>query len=251
MKELDDYMPQQLDGKVILVTGGTTGIGRSAARILAGLGAKVFINGRHQKQLEEAIEDTRKIYPGALIEGVVADLSDQKGIKAVFSAVKKSFGEIDILINNVGLAADGMTDGSYEKWQYVLNTNLLSYMAFANMAAKSMKGRDGHIVNIGSMSAETREPDGTVYVATKSGIRGFTAALRKELNPEKIKVTLIEPGAVTSDMQPGGSAAHQKKIKAMEMLAAEDITASIVYCLCQPKRSAVVSLQIRPLKQKI
>src|SRR5690606_24718522 len=97
----------------------------------------------------------------------------------------------------------------------------------------------------------TAEADGTVYVTTKAGVRGFTAALRKEVNPLGIKVTLIEPGAASSDMQPGDSEDHRKKIEKMEMLEAEDVAATIVYCLSQPERSDIVSLQVKPTMQII
>jgi NADP-dependent 3-hydroxy acid dehydrogenase YdfG len=111
--------------------------------------------------------------------------------------------------------------------------------------------REGHIVNIGSMSAETHEETGTVYVATKSAIRGFSAALRKEVNELGIKVSLIEPGAVTSDMQPAPKEEQRKQIEKMEMLEAEDIAMSVLFCLSQPKRSDIVSLQVRPHLQVI
>jgi NADP-dependent 3-hydroxy acid dehydrogenase YdfG len=252
MKELEPYMPKSVAGKTVLVTGGTTGIGRATARILAGLGAKVFITGRNLEPLTQTLIDTREMYPEANIDGAISDLSDKEQIRHLFEAFQEKYGELDILINNAGLGADGITKGSYDEWQYILNTNLLNYMACANAAAKMMADRkSGHIVNVGSMSAETREASGTVYVATKAGIRGFTGALRKEVNPDGIKVTLIEPGAVSSDMQPGGSEAHKKKIAAMEMLEAEDIAAAIVFCLSQPERCDIVSLQARPLKQLI
>ena len=251
MKELEDYSPKILKGKTVLITGGTTGIGRATARILAGLGAQVFIVGRNKKPLDEAINDTLEMYPDAEIAGTTADLSEQKGVDKMFNAFKKKFGNLDILINNAGLAAEGITGGNYEEWLYVLNTNLLHYMACANKAAAEMKDRGGFIVNIGSMSAETAEAESTVYVATKAGIRGFSNSLRKELNPKGIRVTLIEPGAVSSDMQPGGGKEHQKKIKKMEMLEAEDIAASIVFILSQPERCDIVTMQIRPSKQLI
>jgi NADP-dependent 3-hydroxy acid dehydrogenase YdfG len=252
MEELEDYSPTRIKGKIILVTGGTTGIGRSVARILGGLGAKVFITGRNQEPLDETVSDTKKLYPDAAISGITSDLSDEKGINAVFSALEKEYGEIDILINNAGLSAEGMTKGNYDEWEYVLHTNLLNYMACSNIAAEKMKKKkQGHIINIGSMSAETKKPESTVYVATKSGIRGFSGSLRKELNPLGIKVTLLEPGLTTSDMIPGGSIEHQKKIAALEMLEAEDISASIIFCLCQPQRCDIVSMQVRPLNELI
>ena len=161
-------------------------------------------------------------------------------------------GGVDILINNAALGADGITEEEYENIRYILETNILGYISFAKEAVKRMTIQQrGHIVNIGSMSAETHEETGTVYVATKSAVRGFSAALRKEVNPLGIKVSLIEPGAVSSDMQPGTREEHRWKIQKMEMLEAEDIAMSILFCLSQPKRCDIVSLQARPHLQII
>jgi NADP-dependent 3-hydroxy acid dehydrogenase YdfG len=126
-------------------------------------------------------------------------------------------------------------------------------MAMSHEAVERMKANGwGHIVNIGSMSADVREKDSSVYVATKSGIQGFSEALRKEVNPLGIKVTLIEPGAVGTDMQSEYSPKEQRKqIEKMEMLRAEDIAACVLYTITQPKRCDVVSLQIRPHLQSI
>lgn len=239
-------------GRIILITGGTTGIGRSTAHLLAGLGAKIFITGRHQEQLDETIRDAKTKYPDALLSGITSDLSSEQGVEEVFRALESEFGDIDILINNAGLAAESAGEGNYEKWSYIVNTNLLSYIACTNAAIKRMKTKkNGHIVNVGSMSAEIRETGSSVYVATKSGIQGFTAALRKEVNPHEIKVTLIEPGAVNTDMQPGTSIEKQDKVAAKEMLNALDIAESILFCLTRSKGCDVVSMQVRPLKQFI
>jgi NADP-dependent 3-hydroxy acid dehydrogenase YdfG len=126
-------------------------------------------------------------------------------------------------------------------------------MAMSHEAAERMKASGwGHIVNIGSMSADVREEDSSVYVATKAGIQGFSEALRKEVNPLGIKVTLIEPGAVGTDMQSQYSPEEQReKIEKMEMLRAEDIAACVLYTITQPKRCDVVALQIRPHLQSI
>jgi NADP-dependent 3-hydroxy acid dehydrogenase YdfG len=161
--------------------------------------------------------------------------------------------KLDILINNAALGYNSVMEGSYGDWQYIVNTNLLGYMAMAHEAIERMKARrEGHIVNIGSMSADVREKDSSVYVATKSGIQGFSEALRKEVNPLGIKVTLIEPGAVGTDMQSQYSPEEQRQREAeLKMLKAEDIAACILYTITQPKRCDVVSLQIRPHLQSI
>lgn len=108
----------------------------------------------------------------------------------------------------------------------------------------------GHIVNIGSMSADVRETGSSAYVATKAGIQGFSEALRKEVNAHGIKVTLIEPGAVGSDMQPEKET-HAAKAVSGDMLKAEDIAACVRYCLTQPSRCDVVAVSIRPHHQEI
>jgi NADP-dependent 3-hydroxy acid dehydrogenase YdfG len=120
-------------------------------------------------------------------------------------------------------------------------------------AVKRMKANGwGHIVNIGSMSADVREKDSSVYVATKAGIQGFSEALRKEVNALGIKVTLIEPGAVGTDMQDQYSPEEQReRIEQMKMLRSEDIAACVLYTITQPKRCDVVTLQIRPHLQSI
>ena len=107
-----------------------------------------------------------------------------------------------MVVNNAALAYQSIMEGDYNDWQYIVQTNLLGYMACAHEAIERMKmNGGGHIVNIGSMSAHVREKNSSVYVATKSGVQGFSEALRKEVNELGIKVTLIEPGAVGTDMQ--------------------------------------------------
>jgi NADP-dependent 3-hydroxy acid dehydrogenase YdfG len=251
MENLDQYSPAQLNGKRILITGSSTGIGRATAILLAQTGAKILITGREPGPLKEALEGIRKKAPDAEVYSVVADVSKESGIDGIFKAVDRELGGLDILINNAGLSAEGIKKGNFAEWQYVLESNLLGYLACANAAVGRMKSKGGHIVNIGSMSAESKTPEGTVYVATKSGVRGFTASLRKEVNPDKIKVTLIEPGSVSSDMQEDSIKKQKEKIKALEMLEATDIAVSIMYVLSQPQRCNIVSLQIRPILELI
>lgn len=161
-------------------------------------------------------------------------------------------GGIDILINNAALPARGIIEGSYDDWKYILETNVLGYIAFAKEAVNRMKEQQsGHIVNIGSMSAEVKEKTGVIYVSTKTAIRGFSTALRKEINPLGIKVSHIEPGAVTSNMQTAPKEVQKEKIAKLEMLEAQDIAMSVLFCLAQPKRCDIVSMQVRPHLQLI
>jgi NADP-dependent 3-hydroxy acid dehydrogenase YdfG len=250
-QSLFNYQLEPVADKSILITGGTTGIGRAIAILLASQGAKVMVFGRHQDDLDEALKDIRAA--GGEVLGLTADVSDPEDIQHVFQEFDRQMEKLDILINNAALGYGPITDGGYPEWEYILKTNLLGYMAMTHEAVERMKASGwGHIVNIGSMSADVREKDSSVYVATKAGIQGFSEALRKEVNPIGIKVTLIEPGAVGTDMQSQYSPAEQReRIGKMKMLRAEDIAACVLYTITQPKRCDVVSLQIRPHLQEI
>jgi NADP-dependent 3-hydroxy acid dehydrogenase YdfG len=250
-QSLFDYQIEPVADKSILITGGTTGIGRATAILLAAQGARVMIFGRQQNDLDEAMKDIREA--GGEVLGLTADVSDPQDIQRVFQEFDQQIDKLDILINNAALGYGSVMEGGYPEWEYILKTNLLGYMAMTHEAAERMKANGwGHIVNIGSMSADVREKDSSVYVGTKAGIQGFSEALRKEVNSHGIKVTLIEPGAVGTDMQSQYSPEQQReRIEKMKMLRAEDIAACVLYTITQPKRCDVVSLQIRPHLQEI
>jgi len=240
----------QLAEKRVLVTGGTTGIGRATAILLASRGAHVLIFGRHEKELTDAMHDLQAA--GKNVHGMTADASRIEDVRRVFKEVDAKLGRLDILINNAALGADGLATMKYENWEYVVRSNLIGYMSCAQEAINRMRPRkSGHIIHVGSMSADVREKDSSVYVATKSAVQGFTEALRKEVNELGIKVSLIEPGSVGTDMQEESPEEQREKEARGEMLMAEDIARCIEYCLVQPERCDVVVVQIRPHLQPI
>ena len=246
-----NYTPESVAGKSILITGGTTGIGRATAILLASQGANIITMGSNQEHLDDALEDIKKNASGS-VHGFVADLSTEEGIQKVFSEVDSQSDSLDILVNNAALPYGSATEGNYQEWKRILDTNLLAYMACTNEAIKRMKEKgEGHIVNIGSMSADVREETSSVYVGTKSGIQGFSNSIRKEINPAGIKVSLIEPGAVDTDMQAENTEKKKENVENLEMLTADDIAVAVLYCLTQPKRCDVVELKIRPHLQLI
>lgn len=234
-----------LAGKNIILTGGTTGIGRAIGILLSKSGANIFTFGREQQPLTEALDAMNRA--GGNAKGITADVSIAEDVKRVFKEADKIFDKLDILICNAGLAIGGIADSAEEDWRYVVETNLMGYLACSKQGIERMKPKkEGHIMFIGSMSAESKNKGSSVYVATKTGIRGFASSLRKELNPEGIKVTLVEPGKTDADMQNLSRTEAQEKQKNLELLRAEDIAEAVKFVLTRPKRSDVVMLQMRP-----
>jgi NADP-dependent 3-hydroxy acid dehydrogenase YdfG len=241
-----------MDGRSVLITGGTTGIGRATAFLLAKQGANVLIAGHDPQHLDDTLKQARELELKGAFNGLVTDLATEDGIKRLFNEADARFHKLDVLINNAALAYQSVTAGSYVDWEYIVKTNLLSYLACTRQAIDRMRGnKSGHIINVGSMSADVRERNSSVYVATKSAIQGFSESLRKEVNELGIKITLIEPGSVGTDMQPVSTAEKEQKEKNLEMLTADDIAEAILYALEQPPRCEVVDIKIRPHLQLI
>ena len=234
-----------LSGKRVLVTGGTTGIGRAIAALLGSYGARVFVFGRHEPELRVALEHIRS--SGAEAEGMMADTAKAEDVASVFAAVDKAFGGLDILVANAGIAGEGLTKSSDADWRYVMETNVLGYMACAKAAVERMEPQgEGHIVIIGSISQDATGP-GSVYSASKAANRAFSKSLREELAEKNIRVSLVEPGMVGADLRKGETPEEQREaIGKGEMLRAEDIAVGVHYILTQPERCTVTEVRIEP-----
>lgn len=253
-----NYTPENIAGKAALVSGGTTGIGLATARLLVSRGARVLIFGRHDPELQDALREL-----GTLGEahGLVADVSQPEDVSRVFQEADAKLGGVDILVANAGIGAESLSESEVADIRYVLDTNLLGSMLCSKEAARRMTSKgSGHIVAIGSMSAKVRNENAEIYVASKSGMRGFYDSLSKTLNPKGIKVTLIEPGLVQARIQLQHlpkeeqivkEAQMQEKIDAQTMIEAQDLAEAVHYVLTQPKGCVVPFLQVRPVKQII
>jgi 3-hydroxy acid dehydrogenase / malonic semialdehyde reductase len=240
-----------LEGKRILVTGGTTGIGRATVALLVQEGAHVLTFGRHQQELDVSLDNARtKAKKGGKVLGLTADVATREGVESVFSAVDRELGGIDILINNAGLAAEGPQDMEEDEWRYVVETNFVGYLSCARSAIKRMEGKGGQLVFIGSVSADFKSPGTSTYAATKAAVKVFAETLRKEVQEKNIKVTLIEPGSVGADMQEKSPEEQREAIARMEMLYAEELAETILFTLTRSARTDVVSMRVEPLMEK-
>lgn len=240
---------ESLQGKRVIVNGGTTGIGRATALLLASYGARLLIFGRHEAELKEALGAIEE--KGGEAHGLTADQAELEDVKRVFKEADEKLGGVDILINNAAVAAAKIAETPDEEWRYVVQANIMGYMACAREAILRMKkSGSGHILNVGSMSADLREEQ-SVYVTTKAAIQAFSESLRKEVNPLGIKVSLVEPGLTATDLVGLERDEAKAKEKKQKIMKPEDVAVAIHYCLTQPKRMDVVVVQLRPHQQAI
>lgn len=233
-----------LAGRRAIITGGTTGIGRAIAVLLASEGAKVFVCGRTPEHLDDALARIREVGGG---DGINVDLTRQEDIERFVREGERYLGKIDIAVINAALAAETLEESDPGFIRYVMDTNLTAFVETAKLATERMvAGSD--VVFIGSMSSVTQEAGSSVYVAAKTGVEGFATALRKELGEKDIKVGIIQPGLTGTDMQyPQIPEEKQREmIHAHKMLRAEDIAVATHYMLTQSRRSLVSMIHVEP-----
>lgn len=238
-----------LAGKHVVVTGGTTGIGRAIAVLLASEGAQVFVCGRDDRHLADALARINEVGRG---DGIAVDLAKPEGMRRFWSAADAALGaRLDVAVVNAAVPAGTPMEVNEDELRYQLETDLVAYVIASREAARRMSGngpKGGDIILIGSMSAVSRGKGSSTYVAAKSGVEGFAAAFREEMAPRNIKVGLIEPGFTGADFQyPEISDKEQREaIHAEQMLRAEDIAVATHFMLTQPRRAAVSLMRVEP-----
>ncbi|MBW6522456.1 SDR family oxidoreductase [Sphingomonas sp. RHCKR47] len=236
-----------LEGRRVVISGGSTGIGRAIAVLLATEGARVFIGASTPEHLDDALARIREVGTG---DGVVLDLAEPDNVGRFLEAARDVMGGYNVIVANAAVGASGVTEMDEPTLRHAISLNFTHYLLLAHQAAKAMGG-EGDIVLVGSMSAYVLGPHSTVYAGIKAGIQGFSVALRRELGPKGIRVALVEPGMTGSTMQePDISPEEQREqIGEEKMLRAEDIAAGVHYLLTQPRRTVIQRLTISPRVQ--
>jgi NADP-dependent 3-hydroxy acid dehydrogenase YdfG len=229
-----------LKGRKAIVTGGTTGIGRAIAVLLASEGVEIFTCGRNEEHLRNGLERINQVGRGS---GIAVDLAGKDGLDRFFDEAGRRLGDYDIAIINAAIPIDGVTQTSEDEARYGVAVDFVAYVMSAHKAARAMKDK-GDLIMIGSMSAHYLGASSSIYSGVKSGIQGFAEALRKELGPQGIKVGLVEPGMTGADFQlPDIPVERQREmINADKMLRAEDIAVAVHFMLTQPRRAVVQQL---------
>lgn len=242
----------KLDGKVAIVTGASSGIGEATAIALSAEGAKVAATARRSERLEQL---ARKV-EGSDFLAITADVRSEQDCERIVQETVAKWGRVDILVNNAGVMLLGpIVDADTEDWRRMIDTNLYGLIYATHKALPVMKRQgSGHIVNISSTAGRTTMVNGGVYNLTKWGVNAFSDSLRQEVHKHKIRVTIIEPGVVQTELRDHITVKEVKDdinawAESMEQLQSEDIAASILYAVTQPLHVNVNEILIRPTDQ--
>lgn len=243
-----------LQNRVAIITGASSGIGEATAHLLAKKGVKVVLAARRVEKLEKLKNEIEK--NGGVAEIVVTDVSHKVAVQHLADYTIEKFGKIDYLINNAGLMPLSFVKNLHvEEWEKMIDVNVKGVMyAVAAVLPNMRENKYGHIINISSVAGKKVMPGSAVYSATKFAVRAFTEGLRMELSPkDNIRATSIEPGAVatelTNTITDDEIQQFVEKLKNMEMLNSEDIARSILYALEQPQHVNIGELLIMPKEQ--
>ncbi len=236
-----------LTDKVAIVTGASSGIGEAAARMLAEEGVNVVLVARSAEKIDALAKEI-----GQRALALAADVGDAEAVAKVFAETKKRFGGLDLLFNNAGVGYNNPFEKSTRsEWEATINANLYGVLNCTQLAIPMLRGRPGAMIStVSSVGGRYGLPGWSVYNATKFAVVGFHDALRKELGPEGIRVSLIEPGAVHTQW---GYNVPPEKMKerrdGLEALHSEDIARALVYAFAQPANMNVQEMLLMPTKQ--
>lgn len=252
-------MTERLDGTVALVTGASSGIGEATARVLAAQGAAVSLVARRKERLESLAVELTKAGARALV--VEADVTDQAQAADAVERTVSALGRLDTVVNNAGVMLLGpVEDAPIDEWERMVQLNVLGLLYIARAAlpdllraAADAPRRVADLVNISSIAGRVARGGSAVYNLTKFGIGAFSDALRQEVTARHVRVSLVEPGAVKTElfshMRPEIQAMSAQRIGEVERLEASDIAETITFIVTRPRRMAVNEVMVRPTEQ--
>lgn len=252
---------ERLTGSVALVTGASSGIGEATARALAGEGAAVALAARRGEQLQRMAGELTAQGGRALM--IETDVTDKAQAEAAVERTVRAFGGLDILVNNAGVMLLGpIEDAPLEEWERMvaLNVQGFLYVAHAGLphllkAARDSGRRVADLVNISSVAGRTPRRGSGVYNMTKFGVGAFSESLRQEVTTRHVRVSLVEPGAVATELRshlrPEILRQQEERYAQTQVLDAVDIADAITYIVTRPRHVAINEILIRPTEQDL
>ena len=246
-------MAGRLDGKVALVTGASSGIGEATAMALAAEGAAVAIAARRTDRLQAL--RTKLDEQGTSVVVLELDVTDEQACRTAVQSTVDELGGLDILVNNAGVMLLGAIErADTTDWIRMVETNVLGLMFMTHAALPHLMESGGQVIQVSSVAGRVPSKGAGVYNASKFAVNAFSESLRQEVTERGVRVVLIEPGMVATELRDhitNAKAKESANARAAEMrqLQSGDIAAAIVYAATQPDHVAVNEILVRPTDQ--
>ncbi len=235
---------EPLAGKVVLITGGSRGVGLATARLLSQSGAAVAIVARDQGVLFTAVADVKR--EGGTIIGVTGDVTDAASMEHVVQETERQLGGLDVLVNNAGIGRYGsVAEHAVDEWRQVIEVNLFGVFHATRAALPAIRRRGGgQIISISTGAAKQGYPNMSAYCASKAGLEGFMRALAAEIGEEPIKCATIVPGGILTDF--GIRTRADREASGAKFLEPDDVADAVLFVLTQPARAWTQELTLWP-----
>lgn len=240
---------------LVLITGATSGIGNSTARLFAKHGHHLIITGRREERLKELESSLIKEY-GVKVHRLCFDIRDANAVEQALDSLPADLRAIDLLVNNAGLAAglSSFQDGKLDHWERMIDTNIKGLIYTSRIVSNWMIQRGkGHIINIGSIAGKEVYANGNVYCATKHAVDALNKGMRIDLLPHHIRVSAVNPGMVETEFSivrfDGDEERAKKVYQGMKPLSAEDIAETIYWVAMRPAHVNINDVIIMPAVQ--
>ena len=246
---------KDLKGKITLITGATSGIGRAIACSFSELGSDLILIGRRKDRLKEVSEDLQN-KSGIRVLSIEVDVRQYDKVKESIKSLAEEWKKIDFLINNAGLARglSNVSDGSVEDWEEMIDTNVKGLLYVSREVIPLMlKNNSGHIINIGSIAGREVYPKGNVYCATKHAVDAITRSMRMELADTPVKVSTIDPGLVETEFSlvryRGDMEKAKKTYEGIKALTPEEVSEAVVFAATRNDNFVVAEIVLLPKAQ--
>lgn len=240
---------------IALITGATSGIGKSTAEIFARHNYDVIITGRRNDRLDAFQSELEKKYK-VRVHALCFDIRVQEEVEHAIASLPAEFKTIDILVNNAGLAAglSPIQDGNLDHWERMIDTNIKGLLYITKIISREMIGRQkGHIINVGSIAGKEAYANGNVYCATKHAVDALNKSMRIDLLPFGIKVSAVNPGMVETEFSvvrfDGDEDRAKKVYMGLQPLTPDDVAETIYWMASRPAHVNINDIIIMPAAQ--
>ena len=245
-------MGNNIEGKVVIITGASSGIGEAVAKHLTAQGAKVSLAARRREKLDQIVQDIEQA--GGAAKAFITDVTKKDDVDALVKNTLEAFGRVDVILNNAGLMPLSRLENlHYDEWEKMIDTNIKGVLYGIGAALPVFKEqKSGHFINVSSVAGHRVGPGAAVYSATKFAVRAISEGLRQEVKPYNIRTTIISPGAIKTELPDTITDTKIKEVMQPVLdiaISPESIARAVAYVIEQPEEFDVNEIILRPTAQ--